>query len=124
MLGRYGSPLEALARLYAADPVHLAAYLGCKPVEAVSQIVSAARVALPYVHQALPADVRIEGKGAFAFAAFAGQAPAGGDTETEAADPSEALRKWYSEQSEENQRVIDGEISAAQVANDGTSQET
>lgn len=97
VLGIGGSPLQALARVYGADPRELAAYLGCKPVEALEKILQAARVALPYLHSPMPTDVRIEGKGAMAFGVFMARPGDGrGDAQLDHADPLAALEHFAS----------------------------
>lgn len=94
ILGQHGSPLQALARIYASDPSELAAAIGIKRNEALGHIIAAARVALPYLHSPQPTDVRVEGKGAFAFTVFTGQRPEGrGDIQIEETDPLVALER-------------------------------
>lgn len=88
-----GSPLLNLARWARQDPVQLAAYLGCKPIEALDRIIAAGRVAAPYLHSAMPTDVRVEGKGALGIAIFTGMAP-GGQAQLDGGDPLLALERF------------------------------
>ena len=63
LLGRYGSPLEAMAQIY-ARPVHLLAIeLQCSILDAVKVQLVAAKELAPYVHQKLPVQVDLGEKG-------------------------------------------------------------
>lgn len=122
ILGQHGSPLQALARIYAADPQELARRLGCKPIEALDKIITAARVAVPYLHSSQPVDVRLEGKGALAVGIFTGLA-ASGDHQLDMSDPLKALQHFASlppeafaesEQFQQVSEAADGQSNAAQ----------
>lgn len=60
----YGSPLEALASVYAQDVRALAAHLGCSALEAIKVQLRAAELVAPYVHAKQP--VQVEGGGTYA----------------------------------------------------------
>lgn len=58
---RYGSPLEALARVMAAGPEALRVQLGCERVEAFDRWVRVTEAVMPYLHQKLPTAVDVQG---------------------------------------------------------------
>ncbi|HSV29696.1 MAG TPA: hypothetical protein VLL76_09050 [Candidatus Omnitrophota bacterium] len=80
------SPFLTLARTQAQDPVELARYLGCKPIEAMGVILRAADMLMPYLYSKMPTEVDFRGampvfnlvtpEAAVEF--YAGQAGAGG----------------------------------------------
>ena len=63
IVGQYGSPLEALAKIYSADTEKLAAKVGATKEDALKMQIGAANAALPYVHQRLPQAVEVKGEG-------------------------------------------------------------
>lgn len=60
----YGSPLEALASIYAQDVLGLAKHLGCTALEALKLQIRCAELVAPYVHAKQP--LSIEGGGTYA----------------------------------------------------------
>ena len=95
ILGLHGSPLQALARIYASDPRELAAYLGCDAREALKRIIEAARVAAPYLHSTMPTEVKVDGRGALAFGVFMQRPGDGqGDAQVEDTDALRALERF------------------------------
>lgn len=63
LLGKYGSPLEHLASIYARPVGLLAKEIGCDLFEALKLQMLAAKELAPYVHQKLPVQVDLGDKG-------------------------------------------------------------
>lgn len=61
MLGRYRSPLIALAELYSRTVEELAQDLGCTKLEAFDRQLKAAIELAPYIHSKMPAAVQLDG---------------------------------------------------------------
>lgn len=61
LLGRYPSPLVALAEAYTRPARDLAEELGCKPVEAFQVQMRAAAELAPYLHGKMPVEVQVSG---------------------------------------------------------------
>ena len=89
LLERRGSPLDALAQVWAMPIDQLAKALGCTRLEAARERREAARVSLPYLHSPMPTRLNVSGRGALAFAVVSG-GMAGGDHHT-MVGPDEAL---------------------------------
>lgn len=58
---RYGSPLEALAKVMAEGPEALRERLGCERLEAFDRWARVAEAVMPYLHQKLPTAVDVQG---------------------------------------------------------------
>jgi hypothetical protein len=63
ILGRYRSPLVAMAETYSRPVEELARLLSCTRLEAFQLQLRAMQELAPYVHQKLPQAVQVEGKG-------------------------------------------------------------
>jgi len=58
---RFPAPLGRLAGIYTSDVVQLARDLGCTRLEALREVVAAAKASLPYWHQAQPTAINLSG---------------------------------------------------------------
>ena len=58
---RFPAPLGRLAAIYSRDPAELSRELACTKLEAMREIVAAAKASLPYWHQAQPAAINLSG---------------------------------------------------------------
>src|SRR5262245_2614094 len=98
VLANFGNPLVNVARVACADPLELARYLRCDPIDAMPLILKAAQILSEYVNSKMPATLRLDGKGALAFGMFGGDnRPDGGETTSAERHPLQALLA-YAEQ--------------------------
>lgn len=64
LLAQGSSPLLQLLKVANANPIELAAILGCKPIEALDRIIAASDKLAPYLHQKMPVAVEgMDGRG-------------------------------------------------------------
>lgn len=94
---RFPAPLGRLAAIYTETPEELARKLACTKLEALREIVSAAKASLPYWHQAQPTAVQMSG---------APMAPV-----VIGVSAAVAAQLGVDAESEADQRVIEGEAS-------------
>ena len=58
---RFPAPLGRLAAIYSSDVAELSRQLACTKLEALREVVAAAKASLPYWHQAQPSAVQLSG---------------------------------------------------------------